>query len=53
LQYHIGCSGWSYTAWLGPFYPSKLENADWLRYFSQVFDYLEIDSSSTECPIKI
>jgi uncharacterized protein YecE (DUF72 family) len=52
VQYHIGCSGWSYTAWLGPFYPSKLENSDWLRYYSQVFDYVEIDSSFYRMPNK-
>jgi uncharacterized protein YecE (DUF72 family) len=52
LQYHIGCSGWSYSAWLGPFYPSKLENSDWLRYYSQVFDYVEIDSSFYRMPNK-
>jgi uncharacterized protein YecE (DUF72 family) len=52
VQYHIGCSGWSYSAWLGPFYPSKLENADWLRYYSQVFDYVEIDSSFYRMPSK-
>jgi uncharacterized protein YecE (DUF72 family) len=52
LQYHIGCSGWSYSAWLGPFYPSKLENADWLRYYSQIFDYVEIDSSFYRMPSK-
>ena len=50
MQYHIGCSGWSYTAWLGPFYPSKLENTDWLRYYSQIFDYVEIDSSFYRMP---
>jgi uncharacterized protein YecE (DUF72 family) len=52
LQYHIGCSGWSYSAWLGPFYPPKLENSDWLRYYSQVFDYVEIDSSFYRMPDK-
>jgi uncharacterized protein YecE (DUF72 family) len=52
LQYHIGCSGWSYSAWLGPFYPSKLENSDWLRYYSQIFDYVEIDSSFYRMPSK-
>jgi uncharacterized protein YecE (DUF72 family) len=52
VQYHIGCSGWSYTAWLGPFYPSKLENTDWLRYYSQIFDYVEIDSSFYRMPNK-
>jgi uncharacterized protein YecE (DUF72 family) len=53
LQYRIGCSGWSYSAWLGPFYPSKLANADWLRYYSQVFDYVEIDSSFYRMPDKL
>jgi uncharacterized protein YecE (DUF72 family) len=52
VKYHIGCSGWSYTAWLGPFYPSKLENTDWLRYYSQIFDYVEIDSSFYRMPNK-
>ena len=52
MQYHIGCSGWSYTSWLGPFYPSKLENADWLRYYSQVFDYVELDSPFYRMPNK-
>jgi uncharacterized protein YecE (DUF72 family) len=52
LQYYIGCSGWSYSAWIGPFYSSKLENSDWLRYYSQVFDYVEIDSSFYRMPNK-
>jgi len=50
LQYHIGCSGWSYSAWKGPFYPPNLENSDWLRYYSYVFDYVEIDSSFYRIP---
>jgi uncharacterized protein YecE (DUF72 family) len=52
VQYHTGCPGWSYSAWLGPSYPSKLENADWLKYYSQVFDYVEIDSSFYRMPSK-
>jgi uncharacterized protein YecE (DUF72 family) len=50
LKYHIGCSGWSYTSWKGPFYPPNLENSDWLRFYSQVFDYVEIDSSFYSIP---
>ena len=50
LQYHIGCSGWSYSAWQGPFYPLNLENSRWLSYYSQVFDFLEIDSSFYRIP---
>ena len=50
MKYHIGCSGWSYTSWKGPFYPPNLENSDWLRFYSQVFDYVEIDSSFYRIP---
>jgi uncharacterized protein YecE (DUF72 family) len=46
LQYYIGCPGWSYTSWEGPFYPSGTENFKWLNYYSHVFDYVEIDSST-------
>jgi uncharacterized protein YecE (DUF72 family) len=50
LKYRIGCSGWSYSSWKGPFYPSNLENSDWLRFYSQIFDYVEIDSSFYSIP---
>jgi hypothetical protein len=29
LQYYIGCSGWSYSSWQGPFYPKGIENSKW------------------------
>ncbi len=42
---YVGCSGWSYDAWLGHFYPANLERKEFLKYYSQVFDFVEIDSS--------
>jgi uncharacterized protein YecE (DUF72 family) len=45
LEFLLGCSGWSYSAWLDHFYPQGLENSKWLRYYSMIFDYVEIDSS--------
>jgi uncharacterized protein YecE (DUF72 family) len=42
---YVGCSGWSYEGWLGHFYPSNLDRKDFLKYYSQVFDFVEIDSS--------
>ena len=45
MQYYIGCSGWSYSSWQGPFYPKGIENSKWLTYYSKVFNYVEIDSS--------
>lgn len=50
MQYYIGCSGWSYSAWQGPFYPSNMVNADWLKFYSSIFDYVEIDSSFYRTP---
>jgi uncharacterized protein YecE (DUF72 family) len=50
LQYYIGCSGWSYSAWQGPFYPSDIDNSSWLTYYASVFNYVEIDSSFYRTP---
>jgi uncharacterized protein YecE (DUF72 family) len=50
LQYYIGCSGWSYSSWQGPFYPKGIENPKWSNYYSRVFDYVEIDSSFYRIP---
>jgi uncharacterized protein YecE (DUF72 family) len=45
LQLYIGCSGWSYDAWLGHFYPASLDRREFLKYYGAVFDFVEIDSS--------
>ena len=45
METFVGCSGWSYDAWLGHFYPASLEGREFLKYYSQVFDFVEIDSS--------
>ena len=50
MQYYTGCSGWSYSSWQGPFYPSTIENSRWLNYYSHVFDYVEIDSTFYRIP---
>ncbi len=46
----IGCSGWSYKDWVGPFYPSGAEAKDYLRLYSRTFDCVEIDSSFYRIP---
>jgi uncharacterized protein YecE (DUF72 family) len=47
---YVGCSGWSYDAWLGHFYPANLDRREFLKYYSQVFDFVEIDSSFYNAP---
>jgi uncharacterized protein YecE (DUF72 family) len=53
LQFYIGCSGWSYTSWQGPFYPPKIENKLWLSYYSQLINYVEIDSTFYQIPSEL
>jgi len=45
LETFVGCSGWSYDAWLGHVYPASWEGRGFLSDYSQVFDFVEIDSS--------
>jgi uncharacterized protein YecE (DUF72 family) len=52
LEYYLGCSGWSYDGWKGPFYPKDLDNRYWLSYYSQIFDFVEIDSTFYRIPSK-
>lgn len=42
---HIGTSGWSYKDWNGVFYPQGTKAAEYLAYYSQQFDTVEIDST--------
>lgn len=44
----IGCSGWSYTQWVGRFYPPKPE--EFLKLYSKIFDAVEIDSTFYRVP---
>ena len=49
-EMRIGCSGWSYKDWVGPFYPSDAEAKDYLKLYSRTFDCVEIDSSFYRIP---
>ena len=53
MKLYLGCSGWSYTSWQGIFYPKNLDNKGWLPYYSQVFDYVEIDSTFYNIPSEL
>ena len=52
MEYYLGCSGWSYDGWKGRFYPKELDNRYWLSYYSQIFDFVEIDSTFYRIPSK-
>lgn len=48
--WRIGCSGWSYPDWVGPFYPENAPPKEFLRLYSSVFDCVEIDSTYYRTP---
>ena len=47
---HVGCSGWHYQHWRGPFYPSTLAPGRWLDYYSRAFDTVELNASFYRMP---
>ncbi|HUR70244.1 MAG TPA: DUF72 domain-containing protein [Candidatus Thermoplasmatota archaeon] len=46
----IGCTGWSYPDWVGPFYAPGTPPTEWLRAYSRAFDFTEVDSSFYAAP---
>ena len=49
-----GCSGWSYSDWVGPFYPKELSSrhSEWLHYYSQFFFTTEVNSTFYSMPVE-
>jgi len=46
----VGCSGWSYKDWIGPFYPKDAQPSDYLRLYASIFDAVEVDSTFYRTP---
>ncbi|MBX3065547.1 MAG: DUF72 domain-containing protein [Anaerolineae bacterium] len=44
-ELHIGTSGFSYKDWKGLFYPQKLPAAEWLSFYAQHYDTVEINAT--------
>lgn len=42
---YIGTSGWQYKHWKGVFYPKNLPIEEWLKYYAQHFNTVEINST--------
>ena len=50
-QLRIGCSGWNYAHWRnGVFYPPRLAPREWLRFYSERFDTVELNTSFYRLP---
>jgi uncharacterized protein YecE (DUF72 family) len=49
-ELRIGCSGWSYKDWRGPFYPPEVKAKDQLAYYATRFSTAEINASFYRLP---
>ena len=47
---YVGCSGWFYWKWRGPFYPTDLPTGAWFDHYAQQFDTVEINASFYSWP---
>ena len=45
MELHIGCVGYSYDFWVGPFYPRHTPQSEFLKLYSKVFNLVEVDST--------
>ncbi|MBC7771290.1 MAG: DUF72 domain-containing protein, partial [Pyrinomonadaceae bacterium] len=43
-QFRIGCSGWYYRHWHGPFYPSDLSSHHWFKHYALSFNTVELNA---------
>jgi uncharacterized protein YecE (DUF72 family) len=49
-ELRIGCSGWTYMDWKGPFYPPQVKDPERLEYYATRFDTAEINASFYRLP---
>ncbi len=50
MAVRIGCSGWAYRDWSGPFYPPTVKAKDRLSWYAGCFDTCEINASFYRLP---
>ena len=50
ISIRIGTSGWHYDHWIGRFYPAKMRRENWLEYYAQHFDTVEINNTFYHMP---
>ncbi len=48
----VGCSGFMYDHWRGTFYPEDLPKRSWFRFYTEVFDTVELNVTFYRLPKK-
>jgi len=50
MIFWMGTSGWSYSGWKGRFYPERLPQKNWLPFYAQHFNTVEINMTFYRFP---
>ena len=50
LNFYIGCTGWSMKEWVGKVYPTGAKAKDYLKYYSQQFNTIELNTTHYRTP---
>lgn len=51
-MFHFGTSGWYYEEWVGEFYPEDISKKEWLGFYSEEFDTVEVNASFYRIPFE-
>lgn len=50
MTVRVGTSGWQYADWRERFYPARLPQREWLRYYTARFDTVEVNATFYRLP---
>ncbi|MCS7003780.1 MAG: DUF72 domain-containing protein [Cytophagales bacterium] len=50
LSIYLGSTGWANPEWKGILYPPKAKSNEFLRYYSQQFDAIELNATHYQIP---
>ena len=51
-EVRLGTQGWAYPDWIGVFYPPGAKQEDYLPFYSEIFDTVELDTTFYHPPKK-
>lgn len=49
-HFYIGCTGWSMKEWIGSVYPKKTKTTDFLKYYGEQFNTIELNTTHYRIP---
>ncbi len=47
MKFYVGCSGWRNVPWKDGFYPASIDSSQYLKYYSTIFDFVEVNLSDS------